>query len=650
MHVHTLIIGSGAAGLNAAVQLRELGLKDVLVVTEGLHKGTSINTGSDKQTYYKISLSGSEADSPRAMAETFFDGGSMHGDLALVEASGSVRAFMNLVRWGVPFPHDRFGQYVGYKTDHDPFRRATSIGPYTSREICLRLIESLERDQVAIRENCRAVELVVVKENDEKRAGGAVLYTRKGDLEVVTAENVIFAAGGPGGLYKTSVYPGVHTGSIGLALLAGAAAQGLPESQFGLASTAFRWNVSGSYMQVIPRFVSTEEDGSDPREFLRESFDSTGEMCSKVFLKGYQWPFDTQKAQTGSSIIDILVYVETVLKKRTVYLDFRSNPEGLHFDSLSSEAGDYLRRCGAFQDTPVERLAHMNPGALSLYRDHGIDLKQDMLEIAVCAQHNNGGLAGDVWWESSTIRRLFPIGEVNGSHGVCRPGGSALNAGQVGAFRAAELIASRYVEKTLDQPKAKALGNALSMRLNMWLDKCAKAEMTWQEERNEFQTRMSRYAAHIRRPEALAAAVKAARAQWTRIQSCGCRYKGKRAASEALQTRQLCYAHYVYLDAVRHAIESGMGSRGSGLVLGEAGERVHPALGNDWTMQPEDAGFREKVLLTLPQGAKLEHKWIPRRPIPKPDDWFEQVWADFKSGQIYEDAGALQTPVGSENE
>ena len=63
--VHTLVIGSGAAGLNAAVQTAQNGVNDVLVLTEGLDMGTSINTGSDKQTYYKLSLSGAEADSRR---------------------------------------------------------------------------------------------------------------------------------------------------------------------------------------------------------------------------------------------------------------------------------------------------------------------------------------------------------------------------------------------------------------------------------------------------------------------------------------------------------------------------------------------------------------------------------------------------------
>jgi len=84
--VHTLVVGSGAAGLNAAVQLRAQGVEDVLVVTEGLDKGTSINTGSDKQTYYKLGMCGAEDDSPESLAESYWAGGSMHGDLALVEA------------------------------------------------------------------------------------------------------------------------------------------------------------------------------------------------------------------------------------------------------------------------------------------------------------------------------------------------------------------------------------------------------------------------------------------------------------------------------------------------------------------------------------------------------------------------------------
>ena len=281
--VHTLVIGSGAAGLNAAVQLRAEGVDDVLIVTEGLDMGTSINTGSDKQTYYKLAMCGARRRlAARIMAETYFDGGSMHGDLALVEASLSARAFLHLVNLGVPFPRDAYGQFVGYKTDHDPRQRATSIGPYTSREMCRALIRRVRRAGHPRPRERVVVELLTVEEDGGRRAAGAVAVDGHGRLEVIGAENVVFAVGGPGGLYKTSVYPEVHTGAIGLALLAGAAAQNLPESQYGLASIGFRWNVSGTYMQVVPRFVSTAPDGAgDEREFLRDYFDDRRARCTR---------------------------------------------------------------------------------------------------------------------------------------------------------------------------------------------------------------------------------------------------------------------------------------------------------------------------------------------------------------------------------
>ena len=129
----TLIVGSGCAAYNAADWLWELGERDIALMTEGRETGTSRNTGSDKQTYYKLSLCGEEGDSVREMAKTLFDGGSVDGDTALCEAAASVRCFMKLVNYGVPFPTNEYGEYVGYKTDHDPRQRATSTGPLTSK-------------------------------------------------------------------------------------------------------------------------------------------------------------------------------------------------------------------------------------------------------------------------------------------------------------------------------------------------------------------------------------------------------------------------------------------------------------------------------------------------------------------------------------
>ena len=67
---HTIVLGSGAAGLAAALRLRAEGVESVAIVTEGLSMGTSINTGSDKQTYYKLGLCGKDADSPVDLARS----------------------------------------------------------------------------------------------------------------------------------------------------------------------------------------------------------------------------------------------------------------------------------------------------------------------------------------------------------------------------------------------------------------------------------------------------------------------------------------------------------------------------------------------------------------------------------------------------
>ena len=85
----------------------------------------------------------------------------------------------------------------------------------------------------------------------------------------------------------------------------------------------------------------------------------------------------------------------------------------------------------------------MNQPSIDLYTERGRDLFTEPLEVSVCSQHNNGGFKVGPWWES-TIQHLFIIGELAGTHGVKRPGGSALNSGQVGALRAAEYISYHY--------------------------------------------------------------------------------------------------------------------------------------------------------------------------------------------------------------
>jgi succinate dehydrogenase/fumarate reductase flavoprotein subunit len=653
--LNTLIIGSGAAALNAAVCLHEQGVEDISVVTEDWEAGTSRNAGSDKQTYYKLSLAGELPDSALRMAVDLFAGGSMHGDIAYVEAQNSAWAFFHLVGLGVAFPHDRYGAYVGYKTDHDPRQRATSAGPLTSRLMVEALGREVRKRDIPVLDQHMVITLLTGGRKDARKAIGAVAIDKKSiredgcGLVLINAMNIVLGTGGPAGLYKASVYPKSQLGSHGLAFAAGAVAQNLTESQYGLASLKFRWNLSGTYQQVIPRYISTDARGGDEREFLNDYFPDMGRLASAVFLKGYQWPFDpTRVRDYGSSLIDILVYQETVIKGRRVFLDFRRNPSGCRkleefdFKLLSPEALTYLERSGALLPTPLQRLAKMNPPAIEIFKTHGIDLANEPLEIGLCAQHNNGGFCGNLWWESN-IRHLFPVGEVNGTHGVRRPGGSALNSGQVGSMRAAFFIARRYAGKP---PKVREfLGRSRVQAAEMlatareMVDKKSRDRGLIARTRLEIQERMSTCGAAIRDPEKIRSAVSEAWSLYARLQK-ELKVRSAKDLPDAFRNLDLGLTHALYLEAIHEYLSRGGKSRGSYLVLDRAGAKPCPELGEEWrfSLNPRPTFVDQKILeVSLDRRGRAVKKWVDIRPIPREDNWFENVWKDFREGRIIGD-------------
>ena len=635
--LNTVIVGSGAAGYNAADQLYNLGQRDIAIITEGIQMGTSRNTGSDKQTYYKLTLAGGGDDSVCEMARTLFQGGCMHGDLALCEAAMSVRCFCKLADIGVPFPHNRYGEFIGYKTDHDPRQRATSAGPLTSRFMTEKLEEQVKAKDIPVFDGFKVVGIIT--NQGECKGLLALNKAALGDdldkmFTLFNCTNVVLATGGPAGLYSCSVYPTSQTGSSGMAFEAGVAGRNLTEWQYGIASIKFRWNLSGSYQQVIPRYISTDKQGYDAREFLDAHFPDSQQMLDAIFLKGYQWPFDSRKiANYGSSLIDILVHQEIHQKGRRVFLDFLHNPTVLQHDfgNLGKESYTYLEQSGAFQATPLERLAHLNQPAIDLYRNNGIDLASEMLEIAVCAQHNNGGLAVNCWWETNVLH-LFAVGEVAGTHGVYRPGGSALNAGQVGSARAAMFIASRYKDNPMSETDFINLAaTKIAPKLNlakMFLEN--KAGLRPQQIRDALTVRMSAFAAHIRHAKDVRKVKDEAIAQLEEIVN-------QTALSDpedmvaAFENVDLLIAQQVYTAAMENYIASGGGSRGSYIIPEEQGLYDIPGSSR---FTPDDGKLSGKIqeVCFTPDGCNF--KWDDVRPIPENEDWFENVWREYRDDKV----------------
>ncbi len=626
-----VIIGTGAAGYNCALRLNDYNVNDIAIVTEGIKMGTSRNTGSDKQTYYKMNLCADYPDSPKAMAQDFFNGKCVDGDIAYAEAALSVPCFLHLCELGVEFPVNRYGEYVGYKTDHDPRARATSVGPLTSKMMTECLEKEVLKRNIKIYDKLQVIEFI--KNGDT--CVGILCLNKVADTEderfvLFNAKNVITATGGPAGIYADTVYPLGHHGASGVAFESGVRGRSLTEWQYGLASTNPRWNVSGTYMQVLPRFVSVDKDGNE-YEFLNDYFDDIGTCLSKIFRKGYEWPFDCKKIMNGSSIIDLLVFRECVLKGRRVYLDFRKNPYGLEnlpYDKLDNEAREYLENAHACFGNPLERLQFMNMPAYDLYLSKGVDLAKEMLEIALCAQHNNGGLDIDMWWQTN-VPHLFACGEVAGSHGVYRPGGSALNAGQVGSMRCAQYI-SKHLENELCEDFDGVCLPVISKHLNITRSILGN-EDNLDELTHKYTGRMSEVAGPIRNASLLKTAILEALDAFDSFNELVKINKPSRLW-QAYRLRDALFAQITYMYAMDAYVNLGGGSRGSAIYSSSEGN-VPDKMEELFRFELDDGALNDKVLEIQFTEGQFKASTRPVRPLPEGGGFFENVWREYRENK-----------------
>lgn len=646
---NTVIVGSGAASLNAADALYKLGQEDIALITEGMNRGTSRNTGSDKQTYYKQSTSIKDADSPLKMAQTLFNGGAMHGDISLVEAALSLKGFYKLIDIGVPFPHDRYGQYVGYMTDHDENSRASSVGPLTSKHMTEQLEEQVRNNGTDIFD--RFMVISILKDESKEEAVGLLALDIRNineenyGLSIFNCTNIVYGTGGPASIYHSSVFPKSQSGATGIALEAGARANNLTEWQYGIASTKFRWNLSGTYQQVIPRYISTNKDMNDEREFLEDYFDNPTDLLNATFLKGYQWPFDSRKlSDNGSSMIDLLIYMETQIKGRRVFLDFNRNPKcatidgGLDFNLLGEVAYEYLENSNAFLKTPIDRLEKMNPLSIDLYKQNNIDITKEYLEIDVCAQHQNGGLAGNIWWESN-LKHFFPVGEANGTLGIYRPGGSALNSTQVGSYRAAEYITNKYNQEPIDLGLlTNKIDNQILRKIDLIkaikIDPDKKSNLF--EVQEELQKEMSKVGAFIRDKKKIEEALIKFNKTFNEFLDI-VYINDLKELPTVFRIYDMMITQIACLSAILEYINKGGDSRGSYLISNDDGSYEVKIEDTILKFSLEN-DFREKICETKigsSEGINITHEWIDVRPIPEYDSWFENVWGEYRQKKIY---------------
>jgi hypothetical protein len=188
-----LVLGSGAAGQRAAVEMKRRDL-DAIIVTQSAFGGTSACSGSDKQTLHTANSAG-QGDDYGAMAEALGAGGAMNEDAAYIEAVGSSRALSSLQFMGLPIPQDRLGGVLRYQTDHDEVGRATSCGPRTSRLMVQVLAKEAIRLNVPIFNHTTGVRLLI-EPGEQPRCVGVVAMSPRRRADDNPLGLVVFSSDG----------------------------------------------------------------------------------------------------------------------------------------------------------------------------------------------------------------------------------------------------------------------------------------------------------------------------------------------------------------------------------------------------------------------------------------------------------------------
>src|SRR5215475_1649258 len=227
-----VVVGSGVAGLTAALHLREAGLH-VTVVTK-----VNIDDGSTRWAQGGIAAVLDPLDTPAAHAVDTMVAGVGLGDPAAVDVlveEGPARV-RELMRWGAEF--DRYPDGTLMLTregGHHANRIVHAGGDATGAEVQRALHQAVSRDPwIRLVEHALVLDLL---RDPSGRACGVTLHVLGEGTEdgvgAVLARAVVLATGGMGQVYASTTNPAVSTGDgVGLALRAGAAVTDLEFVQF----------------------------------------------------------------------------------------------------------------------------------------------------------------------------------------------------------------------------------------------------------------------------------------------------------------------------------------------------------------------------------------------------------------------------------
>jgi L-aspartate oxidase len=385
-----IVIGSGIAGLRAAIELAKQG--NVLVLTKS--KADESNT-----EYAQGGIAVAMSDEDRIglhYEDTIRAGDGLCKESAVrVLVEEGPRRITELIAWGTQF--DRAGLKLAFSREaaHSRRRILHAQGDGTGREINRTLLKKVQSlDSVTLRPYCLAVELLF---SDSSCEGVRFLNEANARLETACAGALLLATGGVGMVYCDTTNPDIATGDgYALGLLAGAALTDMELVQFH--PTALK-------IEGAPRYLLSEamrgEGGrltdSEGRPFMQD-YHPLGDLAPRDVVSRAIW---TEARRLG---VD------------RVYLD------------LTHLEPEFVRR--------------RFPGIYRNCLNFGFDISRQRIPVFPAAHYMMGGVYTDLHG-ATTVPGLYAAGEVacNGVHGANRLASNSLLEGLVYGARAGEAMA-----------------------------------------------------------------------------------------------------------------------------------------------------------------------------------------------------------------
>ena len=391
-----LVIGSGIAGLRAALTLAESG--NVIVLTKA-DPGES-NTGYAQGG---IAAALGRDDSPELHAkDTIAAGDGLCIPIAVdVLTREGPKYVVELLAWGAAFDRDTDGTPALAREAAHSVRRVLHARDATGREIGRLLWSRVSANRrVRVMQNTRAVELIV----QERLCSGARFVADRGDSGTITASRTLLATGGAGQIFRETTNPPVATADgIAMAVEAGARVADVEFIQFH--PTVL--NVPGS-----PRFLLSEALRGEGARLINDA--------GEPFMIHYEPAGDL----ASRDLVARAIVREMERTHAPVYLSLA------HLDAA------FVR---ARFPTIADACAHA-----------GLDLARDRIPVSPAAHYMMGGVETDLDGRTS-IGGLFAAGEVacTGVHGANRLASNSLLEGLVFGARAANAMTAPLSEAEL---------------------------------------------------------------------------------------------------------------------------------------------------------------------------------------------------------